>query len=65
MKIDNFEGLFVPTNAYDLVLGNIEECPACTGRGELPIPKTYIKCPCCVGVDKIRHCKKCQGKGFL
>lgn len=42
-----------------------QECPACTGRGELPVPKTYMTCPCCRGREKIRACKKCHGKGFL
>lgn len=42
----------------------VDECPACTGRGELPVPKTYMTCPCCRGREKIRPCRKCSGKGY-
>lgn len=41
-----------------------EECEACGGAGGIPVPKTYMTCPCCREREKIRICKKCHGKGY-
>lgn len=49
----------IPPNAFDLVMG----CTDCGGAGEMPVPKTYMTCPCCRGREKFRPCKRCNGKG--
>lgn len=44
--------------------GTIEECNECAGAGMVPIPGSYRTCPCCRFDDKMKPCKKCNGKGF-
>jgi len=69
--VNIFNGFFIKKyfycnschDAYKQLHG-IDSCTQCGGAGEMPVPKTYMTCPCCRGREKFRPCKKCNGKGI-
>lgn len=49
---------------------NIEKCPECKGKGEIPCPLEYgdddhpYTCPVCAGDKQVRvACPDCEGTG--
>lgn len=53
--------IFIPSNAFDILFG---ECNECAGAGIIPIPGSDKTCPCCRMKEKTKHCKKCNGTGI-
>lgn len=64
MKDENMDWDTADVKACEHGYVFVKECMACNGIGELPVPKTYMTCPCCKGREKTRACRKCSGKGY-